>query len=779
MSDLLREKRIELILQQLDELPTLPAVAVKVLEVTGDETSSAKQVVELISSDQSLTARILQLVHRADQGVRGEVNSIERAVVLLGYEAVRSAVLAVSVFQTFPGAAQQRDRAVEANFNREEFWKHSVAVACCAELLAEAVAKKVKTAPQPVGLVRSAVEKIDPSEAFVCGLLHDLGKVALDAVFPKSFGKVVEATDLLRGNIADLERSVIGLDHMVIGKRLAERWQLPTLIRDCIWLHGQSPSALPATLRNPRLVNLITLADLIVREQHLGYSGNYVFPGSRQALTEAVGLSVEHVEDIRRQLIDHIEPRAKALGLGETNTSELYQQALAQANRELGRVSGQLVTKNRKLQMRAKFFDALSTFQAELGPDARPQGVLTAIGQTAGAVLDVRCCAVFSIMPGQAYAEAMLFDEQGEVFETTLVDCPAPMERTRPGEGPVLSAGPEMEWLVGAISPRLPHENRYWVPLQADGQCIGGVVWGAPRGEAERLSPQVQEIVTLATGWGLGLRMAQIREEARLLAEQLTDANRQLHNAQNEILQSKMMVSVGEMAAGAAHEMNNPLAVISGRSQLLVSQLTDPKLKAAAHLIFEQSHRLSEIISELMDFAKPTPAKPVVIEASDLVARAVHDAKMQTDPADRSIEVTMEDVPPVTVDVEQVAAAMVEILDNALHATDAAKGHVAIHGAYDPVSCRVVLSIADNGVGMDEHTLRRAFDPFFSSKPAGRRRGMGLAKALRWVQSSGGAIRMESELGRGTRTLVLLPAAQKPMAAAETDAVTPEWRAAQ
>jgi len=65
-------------------------------------------------------------------------------------------------------------------------------------------------------------------------LLHDLGKVALDAMLPKSFSRVVEAADMLRGNIADLERTIIGLDHMVVGKRLAEKWQLPATVRDCV-----------------------------------------------------------------------------------------------------------------------------------------------------------------------------------------------------------------------------------------------------------------------------------------------------------------------------------------------------------------------------------------------------------------------------------------------------------------------------------------------------------------------------------------------------------------
>jgi signal transduction histidine kinase len=234
------------------------------------------------------------------------------------------------------------------------------------------------------------------------------------------------------------------------------------------------------------------------------------------------------------------------------------------------------------------------------------------------------------------------------------------------------------------------------------------------------------------------------------------------------------------MAAGAAHEMNNPLMVISGRSQLLASPLSDPKLKHAATLIYEQSHRLSEIITELMDFAKPAPPQPAVVEVADLVGRALHDAKMMTESADTNVEMTLTDVPPVMVDQEQVAAALGELIGNAMQATEPAasdtakgqtgKGQVEIHAGYDATSGHVVLSISDNGCGMDEQTLKRAFDPFFSAKPAGRRRGMGLAKALRWIEASGGSIRLESQPGQGTRSMVLLPVpSTKPL----EDALTP------
>ena len=731
-----REKRVELILQQLEQLPTLPAIALRVLEATGSDDSSARQVVDLIKSDQSLAARVLQLVHRADVGVRGEVNSIDRAVILLGFEAVRGAALALGVFETF--AATEGG----ANFSREEFWKHSVAVATCAQLLAESMRES----------------PVNSTEAFTCGLLHDLGKVALDAVLPKSFSRVVEAADLLRSNIADLERSIIGLDHMVVGKRLAERWQLPTSIRDCIWLHGQLPAALPASVKAPNLVNLVTLADMLVREQHLGYSGNYAFTVSRQPLLEALKLSEDSIPPVMARLVEQIEPRARALGLGQASSGELYQQALQQANRELGRVTGQLAAKNRKLAVRAKFFDALSQFQCELRPDAPTRTVLQAIGQTAVGVLEVGAAGAFSLVPSADYAEVALFDESGELFETSLVDCPTRPAKPNAGEGPVLAAGEELEWLLGAISPRLKGERRFWMFLEADGVCIGGVVWGAPGGESQRLGTQTQELTAITGGWSLALRTAQIREEAQNLAEQLAETNRQLQSAQSEILRSKMLLTVGEMAAGAAHEMNNPLAVISGRSQLLWQQLSDPKHSAAARLIFEQSHRLSQIITELMDFAKPNPPTLVESDLSDLLQHALHDAKAQTDPVDRKIEVTVGEIPAVMIDPQQVRSAITEILDNALQATDDRAGSIDIHAAHDTHSDKVVVTVTDNGTGMDDYTLKRAFDPFFSSKPAGRRRGMGLAKALRWIECQGGSIRLESRPGKGTRAILLLPA---------------------
>jgi two-component system cell cycle response regulator len=166
-----RDKRVELILQSLEGLPTLPTVAIQLLEATGSRSSTTGEIVRLIESDPALTTRIMKLVHRAELGAGPGVNTVERAVILLGLEAVRDAVLAVSVFEVF-----QSPGVRPGTFDRDEFWKHCIAVACGAELLAESMAKSGGRGP-----------RVDPSEAFICGLLHDLGKVALDAALPKSF----------------------------------------------------------------------------------------------------------------------------------------------------------------------------------------------------------------------------------------------------------------------------------------------------------------------------------------------------------------------------------------------------------------------------------------------------------------------------------------------------------------------------------------------------------------------------------------------------------------
>ena len=147
-------EQVELILGRLDRLPTLPAIAARLLALTTSSRSSVREVVEVIESDPSLTVAILRLVRRADLGIRTEGMTVARAVKLLGFGAVRNAALSIQVYGAL-AEVMDDERAAEL---RQELWKHGLAVACTADMLAAAAGGAGAN-----------------GEAFVCGLLHDIG----------------------------------------------------------------------------------------------------------------------------------------------------------------------------------------------------------------------------------------------------------------------------------------------------------------------------------------------------------------------------------------------------------------------------------------------------------------------------------------------------------------------------------------------------------------------------------------------------------------------------
>ena len=309
--DEIKTRKVELVLQQLDTLPTLPIVATRLLCLTGSPDTKIHEVVHLLASDQSLTSKLLSLVNSAAVGLRVPITSVQQAVVMLGFETVRNIVLSVKVFEAFQERSEAGpDASGVEPFSRTEFWKHSLAVATAAEMLA------ARCKP-----------RLNIHDAFVCGLLHDVGKVAFDTAMPKSFARVIEVAMLTRGDVADVERRIIGLDHGLAGKRLAEAWNLPQVIAQTVWLHGAPPPPAASAngnshhpLKNAGLVDMgivltVGLADLLVRRQHIGFSGNFLFPYETKQYAQPLGLTEQDIDYVTGHLTESLEAKARSLGL--------------------------------------------------------------------------------------------------------------------------------------------------------------------------------------------------------------------------------------------------------------------------------------------------------------------------------------------------------------------------------------------------------------------------------------------------------------------------------
>jgi putative nucleotidyltransferase with HDIG domain len=739
-------KKVELIIQQLNSLPTLPAVAVRLLQITVNTRTQANEVVELIQSDQSLTSKIITISTRANKGISRKSVSLSKAVVMLGFDTIRNAVLSIKVFETLGGVSSP----TQGHFKREEFWKHSLAVACTAKML-----------------IKEIDPRVDEEEAFVCGLLHDMGKVALDACLPRSFSRVVQIAESSLANIADVEKKVLGIDHTVVGKRLAEKWQLPLPIIETIWLHHQSTEALPEAVRYRNIVKTVHLADLLVREQRIGYSGNHYFAEKASAVAEKLGCSASTIDRITRELRVEISERASMLGLDEIEPEDLYHDALAEANNELGKLNYQLHEQNQALALRSQYFDLLSQLGTGLQAGHSVVDVCSLLAELWLRHVGSKVCAVYADVPDEWIIEGVVKTQDDLKPAVFLVD--------RTDDPDVISRQDKMQHVEG-FSIKMPGENQLWffeqvapqfelsttltMPLLYGREHIGSILWQEDENHPN-YQDQIKEIQSFATSAALAIRQAQKQEQQVHLCEQMADTNRVLHEAQRELLQKRSLAAVGEMACGAAHEINNPLAIIVGRSQFLATSEQEQQRKEMLEAISRQGQVIADIVSELMEFAKPSIPQPHSVTIQKLLDQVVATRRAEANDSKIDIEIQLQgDLPEVFVDQDQIHSAMSELLSNAIDSYQGKGGKINLNARFDEMDNEIILEIVDQGIGMDNETLRKAMDPFFSAKTAGRNRGLGLSHSTRYIESNGGHLHLVSEEGKGTVARVILPVSQ-------------------
>jgi putative nucleotidyltransferase with HDIG domain len=744
----------ELVLSHLDSLPTLPAIAVKLLQITTQDESTAADVIKLLRADQSLTAKILSVASSAAFGARGPVTTLEKAVPLIGFTGLRSIVLATGVFECF---ARRSAASAAGAFDQAEFWKHALAVACAARRLAQ---------------LRRELG-IEAEDAFVAGLLHDLGKVALNTVFPKAYDRIAVQANHSRGDIADNERAVLGADHTVSGRRLAERWRLPRDLQEVIWLHHLAADALPPSVAKPALVGIVQLADTIAREQRIGYSGNHVFYEMSPRLAERLGFTGEHVAKVVARLAADVAGHAALLGLDGETAEAVYVKAMTQANSELGRLNADLLSGNRRLAAGDRYFKAISRFEQCLSDWADPAAVVAAVAEAAATALQRPRIAVFGLRDGQNTVDICWLgtgaEDRGHLTQPVPQDLAAWVGGRRGPLDSLIGAAPPVvrRLLSEAIGPT--DRGAPWLlPICHDGNVTGGIVYVSETDEGVRLADEAEELRSFVASLGLALGRANAQAAARRLSEDLAETNRRLQQMQVELLRSRTLSMIAEMAAGAGHELNSPLTVISGRAQMLASSMHDPEVRRALGLIAEKAHECSGIVSELMDFARPRPPKLASVNLAELLATVRDDWLRRSKIAPARVRLVSPLEPTtggtaepaiVMADGEQLKVVFRELLANAAEAVAGTDGTIVLRWQPAQTDDTLEVLVQDEGCGMTPTVLQRALDPFFSHRRAGRGRGLGLPRAYRIVESHGGRVWLESQPDEGTTAHVLLPRA--------------------
>ena len=258
----------------------------------------------------------------------------------------------------------------------------------------------------------------------------------------------------------------------------------------------------------------------------------------------------------------------------------------------------------------------------------------------------------------------------------------------------------------------------------------------------------------------------ELRESARTLEQKVEKRTRELRRAQAETMRGEKLASVGLLASGVAHELNNPLTGILTFSHLLREKMPDKSPDAEdMDLVIRETKRCAAIIKRLLDFAREKQPEKKFTDLNQIITDTV---RIVEKPAHlRDIEIVLDldrSLPPIWIDADQIKQVIMNMVVNAQHAVEE-KGNITIRTrrALDPrVSAAeakpmVAISIIDTGCGISEKNLRRIFDPFFTSKDVGRGTGLGLSVSHGIVEAHGGLIEVESKVGEGSTFRVFLP----------------------
>ncbi|MFH1068811.1 MAG: HDOD domain-containing protein [Candidatus Glassbacteria bacterium] len=263
----IQTERLRKITETIINLPTLPTVVAKMVELIDDPKSSARSLSRLIKTDQVLTARMLRLSNSAYYGFPNPITSINLAIVVLGFDTIKNLGLSVSVISRLARATSD-----EELLDYTRFWEHSVAVAVASRMLARLHGFR-------------ALE----SEAFVAGLIHDIGKVILSQYQTANYSRCLHLVAEKEILLARAEEEVFGVTHAEVGAWLAHRWNLPPTLTEAIRLHH-----LPLTARvNPLLTAIVHFADILARAARIGNGGDPLVPPFYRGVLHSLPLRLD------------------------------------------------------------------------------------------------------------------------------------------------------------------------------------------------------------------------------------------------------------------------------------------------------------------------------------------------------------------------------------------------------------------------------------------------------------------------------------------------------
>ncbi|MBU8920873.1 MAG: HDOD domain-containing protein [Bacteroidales bacterium] len=282
--------RFEEMITRISDLPTLPSTMMKIWTILESPDSSSSDIEKVIALDQTLAAKVIRLANSPFYHTPSEIGSVKSAIVNVGFDAVRNLVIAVSVTSML-----KKLDSTNKYFPLKEFWRHSVGTGVAAREFA------------------GKVQGVDRELCFCAGILHDIGKFAMNLLLPEKYAEVLSLAARADLFIREAEERVTGTDHTMVGELFARHWSFSRPLTRIIGDHHKTPDDIDDAFLLE--VAVIQLADGVVRDIEYGFPGDFKKGDASKRLFDLFDIDDQFIEQFQNSIFEKIEMAGEILNL--------------------------------------------------------------------------------------------------------------------------------------------------------------------------------------------------------------------------------------------------------------------------------------------------------------------------------------------------------------------------------------------------------------------------------------------------------------------------------
>ncbi|MEE4239935.1 MAG: HDOD domain-containing protein [Desulfopila sp.] len=717
--------------------PSLPEVLIKLLDACEDEERPLAEIADIISKDPVLSFKVLQLVNSAYYGLRQTFTSVEQAVVYLGANSIKNIAVTTAISQVFEFKRLKRVK----RFDLKEFWWHS--------LLCGTLAKRVA---QISGYSNS-------DEAYLSGLLHDIGKIVLVSTFPEEHDAILSKTDN-HENTLWAEQQLIGVNHCQVGAWLIRKWQLASIMADAIRYHHHPIEKVAESFP---LIKIVYFANLLTQPQQAGTAdevGDVLFGFAQNELSDLYSGAIEEVEEVARSLNIKIKPPEREI----PGKDEVLNQQSSTAGGSKSQQPSESTAKSfddeeelgadKKLQLRIRNLSLVTSFLEQLS-----------IAEDNGKILEVfeQCV---TILFGRGKILFFFPDEKETLFKAAASnsnpyrqasrDLVMPLKRNSSQiikifyamvVGEMTKDGDTLSLADNQILTALNISKALIVPLKAGNRPIGvALLEDQEDGDSKFGKNELKLLNIISQQVGLCLYVERMKQEKA------------------KEIESERMAAISMTAKKFAHEINNPLGIISNYLVSLKLKLAEEiNIQEDLEVINEEIRRISSLINQLDFFSQPMSGEIGEIDIDHELKKIIHLIKVsKINKSDIVVSYKPKgSLPFITTSRDGFRQIVINLLKNSMEALHEGgeievSSWAVVKESPDKQITGVVVSISDNGPGLPENIKQNLYKPFVTTKKDNHA-GLGLSIVSKTVQALGGRITCVSKEKRGTTFKFFLP----------------------